>query len=253
MNFFFGASYGDFKSELQIPVFQNRSPKAKNINLYELHIDNEKWKIIEKNKDFLNNDFYLLYDNDLNNDNIFFLANPEDLKSFDHSKLLDLNNFTNTSPDFRANLKIKYKNQGFSSYQSEYPYELIIKEGTTLSQISSLTDAEADKNFIIFKNIFHLPIKKKFKGYFVNYEKKKIIYECELVTNKTNFIEIPSSIIKPEVFFVTKDFLGIPIYLTLKNGHLSLEHSHPPHEYILGQNKFKKVYELKKELNEIVA
>ena len=253
MNFFFGASYGDFKSELQIPVFQNRNPKAKNINLYELYIDNEKWKIIEKNKDSLNNDFYLLYDNDLNNDNIFFLASTEDLKSFDHSKLLDLNNFTNTSPDFRANLKIKYKNQGFSSYQSEYPYELIIKEGTTLSQISSLTDTEADKNFIIFKNIFHLPIKKKFKGYFVNYEKKKIIYECELVTNKTNFIEIPTSIIKPEVFFVTKDFLGIPIYLTLKNGHLSLEHSHPPHEYILGQNKFKKVYELKKELNEIVA
>ena len=253
MNFFFGASYGDFKSELQIPVFQNRNPKAKNINLYELYIENEKWKIIDKNKDSLNNDFYLLYDNDLNNDNIFFLANPEDLKSFDHSKLLDLNNFTNTSPDFRANLKIKYKNQGFSSYQSEYPYELIIKEGTTLSQISSLTDTEADKNFIIFKNIFHLPIKKKFKGYFVNYEKKKIIYECELVTNKTNFIEIPTSIIKPEVFFVTKDFLGIPIYLTLKNGHLSLEHSHPPHEYILGQNKFKKVYELKKELNEIVA
>ena len=253
MNFFFGASYGDFKSELQIPVFQNRNPKAKNINLYELYIDNEKWKIIDKNKDSLNNDFYLLYDNDLNNDNIFFLASTEDLKSFDHSKLLDLNNFTNTSPDFRANLKIKYKNQGFSSYQSEYPYELIIKEGTTLSQISSLTDTEADKNFIIFKNIFHLPIKKKFKGYFVNYEKKKIIYECELVTNKTNFIEIPTSIIKPEVFFVTKDFLGIPIYLTLKNGHLSLEHSHPPHEYILGQNKFKKVYELKKELNEIVA
>ena len=253
MNFFFGASYGDFKSELQIPVFQNRNPKAKNINLYELYIDNEKWKIIDKNKDSLNNDFYLLYDNDLNNDNIFFLASTEDLKSFDHCKLLDLNNFTNTSPDFRANLKIKYKNQGFSSYQSEYPYELIIKEGTTLSQISSLTDTEADKNFIIFKNIFHLPIKKKFKGYFVNYEKKKIIYECELVTNKTNFIEIPTSIIKPEVFFVTKDFLGIPIYLTLKNGHLSLEHSHPPHEYILGQNKFKKVYELKKELNEIVA
>lgn len=253
MNFFFGASYGDFKSELQIPVFQNRNPKAKNINLYELYIENEKWKIIDKNKDSLNNDFYLLYDNDLNNDNIFFLASTEDLKSFDHCKLLDLNNFTNTSPDFRANLKIKYKNQGFSSYQSEYPYELIIKEGTTLSQISSLTDTEADKNFIIFKNIFHLPIKKKFKGYFVNYEKKKIIYECELVTNKTNFIEIPTSIIKPEVFFVTKDFLGIPIYLTLKNGHLSLEHSHPPHEYILGQNKFKKVYELKKELNEIVA
>ena len=55
------------------------------------------------------------------------------------------------------------------------------------------------------------------------------------------------------MFFITKGFLGIPIYLSLKDGHLSLEHSHPPHEYILGKNKFKKVSELKKELNEIVS
>jgi len=253
MNFFFGVSYENFRSELQIPIFQNRNPDTKNINLYEVFIENEKWKIIEKNKSFLNNEFYLLNDNDLNNSNIFFLASPDDLKNFNYLKLLDLNNFTNTSPDFRANLKIKYKNQGFSSYQSEYPYELVIKEGTTLSQISSLTDNEADENFLIFKNIFHLPIKKKFKGYFVNYDTKKVISECDLITNNSNFIKIKNSIIKPEIFFITKGFLGIPIYLSLKDGHLSLEHSHPPHEYILGKNKFKKVSELKKELNEIVS
>ena len=142
-------------------------------------------------------------------------------------------------------MKIKYKNQGFSSYQSEYPYELVIKEGTTLSQISSLTDNEADENFLIFKNIFHLPIK-KFKGYFVNYDTKKVISECDLITNSTNFIKITNSIIKPEVFFITKGFLGIPIYLSLKDGYLSLEHSHPPHEYILGKNKFKKFLSLKR-------
>ena len=75
----------------------------------------------------------------------------------------------------------------------------------------------------------------------------------DLITNNTNFIKITNSIIKPEVFFITKGFLGIPIYLSLKDGHLSLEHSHPPHEYILGKNKFKKVSELKNELNEIVS
>ena len=190
MNFFFGVSYENFKSELQIPIFQNRNPNKKNINLYEVFIENGKWKIIEKNKSFLNNEFYLLNDNDLNNSNIFFLASPDDLKNFNYLKLLDLNNFTNTSPDFRANL---------------------------------------------------------------NYDTKKVISECDLITNNTNFIKITNSIIKPEIFFITKGFLGIPIYLSLKDGHLSLEHSHPPHEYILGKNKFKKVSELKKELNEIVS
>ena len=253
MNYFFSATYQNFNSELQIPVFQNRNPKTKDINLYELYIDDKKWKIKEKNKNFLYDGFYLLNEYDLNNNNIFFLASSDDLKKFNSSKLEDLNDFTNTTPDFRANLKVKYKNQGFSSYQSEYPYELVIKKGTTLSKISPLCNKEAHENFLIFKNIFCLPVNNKFKGYFVNYDSKKIEFECELVTNHTNFIKIPNSIIKPEIFFVTKEFLGIPIYLALKNGHLSLEHSHPPHEYILGQNKFKKISELKKEFNEIIA
>ena len=42
------------------------------------------------------------------------------------------------------------------------------------------------------------------------------------------------------------------MYVSVDNKHVSFEHTHPPHEYILSDNKFKKVSELKKEINEII-
>ena len=86
----------------------------------------------------------------------------------------------------------------------------------------------------------------------VNYRTKKIEETYEIKTNNTNCIEINKKLIKPEIFFTTKEYLGIPIYASLKNNYLSFEHTHPPHEYILSKNKFVKVNELKKELNESI-
>ena len=51
---------------------------------------------------------------------------------------------------------------------------------------------------------------------------------------------------------MTDKFLGIPIYMSIKNKHISFEHTHPPHEYILSKNKFEKISQLKNEVNEII-
>ena len=51
---------------------------------------------------------------------------------------------------------------------------------------------------------------------------------------------------------MTNDYVGIPIYFSDKNGHLSLEHTHPPHEYVFGKNKFKVITEFKKVFHEII-
>ena len=74
----------------------------------------------------------------------------------------------------------------------------------------------------------------------------------ELVTNKSNFIELYKNILSPEIYIFSKNYLGIPIFLTIKNNHLSCEHTHPPHEYILSEDKFFKVSELKNKINEII-
>jgi hypothetical protein len=253
MNFFFGLRTQFFTSELQIPTFQNRNQKKKNINLYEVFIENNKWKLEKINSKYHREDFYLLNNKLINNKKIFFLGYPEDFANFNHRELEDLNEFTNTSPDFRSNFKINLKNGGFSSFQSEYPFEMTKKKGSILSQISSLANIDAKKNYLIFKNIYYLPIEQKFNGYFVNCKTKMIEATFELLTNNTNIVEIEQFLIKPEIFFVTNEYLGIPMYLSEKNGHLSLEHTHPPHEYIMGENRYKRVSSLKKEINEIIS
>ena len=126
------------------------------------------------------------------------------------------------------------------------------KKGTILSSVCSLGNKNAEKNFIFIKNIYEKPTIEYFDAYLVNIKTQRIEEKFQIKTNYTNCIELDQKLIKPEIFLVTKDYLGIPIYASLKDQHLSFEHTHPPHEYIQSENKFTKIAELKKEINEII-
>jgi hypothetical protein len=254
MNFFYGINNNLFKSEIQIPLFQNRNFKKSNLKLFKSYPKNNKWILQEiSNKKKINDYFYILKNDDISSDDIFFLADETILNEFDDKKLKNFNNFTDTSPAFRANFKIYLNQYGFSSYQSEYPYSMITKKGTILSSISSIANSDADKNYVLIKNIFEEPIEENFKAYLVNYKTKSIEEQFEIKTNYTNCIEISNKLIKSEIFLVTNRYLGVPMYVSIKNNFLSFEHTHPPHEYILSENKFIKVTNLKKEINEIIS
>ena len=73
-----------------------------------------------------------------------------------------------------------------------------------------------------------------------------------VLTNFLNEIIVDKEFIKPEVFLFTDKYLGVPIFCSIQSNHVSFEHTHPPHEYIISENKFKVVSELKKEFNEII-
>ena len=213
MNYYFGINNNIFKSKLTIPKFQNRSPRTnKDIRLFKCcPIDNE-WKVEEiyRNQDnnFKNN-FFILNDLEIRNDEIYFLATKNDLLKFDKYKLDDYNDFTNTIPNFRANFEIFFSDKnklGFSSYQSEYPFRMIKIKGSVLSSVSSIANKEADKNYILLKNIFEKPIQKTFNGYLVDIKQKVILEKYELQTNYSNLLLIKNNHIKPEVYFITKQF-----------------------------------------------
>ena len=252
MNYFYGFNDLNFKSELQIPLFQNKNFKRTNLKLYKTYVLNKKWILEDVTNYKVNDFFFVLKNEDIQNNEIFFLGDENLPNLFDNKKLKNLNNFTDTTPSFRSNFKIYIENGGFSSYQSEYPYSMVTKRGSVISSISSLANPFAHKNFILFKNIFHEPINKNFKAYLVNYKKKSILESFDVKTNFTSCFEINQKHIKPEVFFITDEFLGIPMYVSVKNNFISFEHTHPPHEYILGENKYVKVTNLKKELIEII-
>jgi hypothetical protein len=252
MNFFFGINNNIFKSEIQIPLFQNKYLGSSKFCLYRCYPRNREWIIEKINIKRTNKYFYILKNENINNNEIYFLASEKILKNYNRLKLENLNNFTDTIPAFRANLKIYIEDGGFSSFQSEYPYSMVSKKGSILSSISSLTNLNANNNYIIFKNIFENPIEEKFNGFLVNYKTKKIEEKYELYTNYSNIIELNKNLIKPEIFFTSKNYLGIPIFISENNKFLSFEHTHPPHSYILSRNRYEKIKILKEKINEII-
>lgn len=253
MNFFFGIKNSEFYSEIQIPIFQNRNPNpTTNIKLFKAYAENNKWIVEELKNNKINENFFLLNNDEVSNKDIFFLAYKNDLDDFDFIKLKNFNNFTDTVPAYRANFKIIIKDGGFSSYQSEYPHSMIRKRGTILSSVNSIANKDAEKNYIFIKNIYEDPIYENFTAYLVNIKNRIIEDKIEIKTNYTNSFELKKSLIKPEIFLVTKNYIGIPIYVSVDKKHVSFEHTHPPHEYILSQNKFKKITDIKNEINEIV-
>ncbi len=255
MNFFFGIKFLEFSSNLKIPIFQNQGHKKSNYNLYCINIKDNKWNI-ELYSSQSTDDFYMVNNYDCNNDNIFFLASDNEILNYKEKgfkNLIKLNNFTLTSPAYRANLEINLKEGGFSSYQSEYPLQMINKKGSIVSPLNILTNKKNSKNYLIFKNIYKDPINEAFKGYFINLKSKKIIQKFELKTNYTNCIEIHNDLLHEEIYFFTKNYTGIPVYLSSRDKHLSFEHTHPPHEYILSEDKFKIVANFKKEFYEIIC
>lgn len=252
MNFFFGVKNNILSSEIAIPRFQNKSNIKSSYNLYGAFVENNKWNFILLNNCAVNKEFFLIKNEIIDNKKIFFLATDKEIKKFINTKLINLNNFTDTVPEYRANLRVYLKDGGFSSYQSEYPYDMIPKNGSVLSSVFSLTNMNANRNYLLIRNIFVDPIEENFPIYFVDIKLNKIIEQTVVKTNYTNQIEINKLLINPEIFVVSKKYLGIPIYISEKNKHLSIEHTHPPHEYILGRNKFEKVKQLKDKINEII-
>ena len=255
MNFFFGVKNSIINSKLTIPRFQNSNPTKKEYMLFQLEIINQSWKISNLNNIDLNSDFYKIGSSLIGNGNIFCLATKAEileLEKNNYSKLVNFNNFTDTSPDYRANLQVSIEGGGFSSYQSEYPFSMVTKKGSILSALSSLCNIDADQNIIFFKNIYELPIQEEFCVFFVNIKTMKVLKKEVVSTNFLNEIIVEKEFIKPEVFLFTDKYIGIPIFCSIQDKHISFEHTHPPHEYIMSEDRFKLVSELKKEFSEII-
>jgi hypothetical protein len=254
MNYFFCIKSLDFNCKLTIPKFQNNGYLNKNNLLFQAKIKNNKWEI-QKTKYNENKEFFFPEEDNCDNETIFFIAKDNEIEKYygtGFSKLLKLNNFTETQPAFRSNLRICNKAGGFSSYQSEYPFRMIEKKFTILSPLSSLLDPKADYNRIFIKNIYQFPIKDKINVYFINYNLRKIIKKVTAHTNFSNEINIEKELITSDIFLYMKPFGGIPLFVSVKNNHISFEHTHPPHEYIISHDKFIKVQELKDKFEAII-
>lgn len=250
MNFFFFLADNDFQCELNIPRFQNRGKFFdKKIVLYKCKINIDSWEYSEVESQEEGH-FWNLSSQDHSIDSIFFIEKKNNSNSFSKKKLIDQNSLTSTYPDFRANNKVFLSQGGFSSYQSDYPFNMIKKNGSVLSPINMLLNRNANRNFIFFRNIFHTPIKDNFEVFLINVKSFKILKIFKCKTNQMNILNIEKDFIKNENYIFSKNYLGIPVFCSEDNGNISLEHTHPPHEYLLGDDKFKIISEIKNKIYE---
>lgn len=251
MNFFFAINNNFLKCTLSIPRFRNKEKTNKNFLLYSAEIVEKKWSI--KNVDCeVSKNFFFLNDKEFSNDKIFFLAKKNIGKNFFLDELKNFNNYTNTTPDYRANLHIEINDGGFSSYQSDYSFDMTLKTGSVLSPINVLLTKNAEKNIIFFRNIYKLPVKYKFNIYFVDILNEKILHKETVLTNTTNQINVDTKLINSNIYLFSENYIGIPIFVSIKNLHISMEHTHPPHLYVWGTDRFQRVQNLKNRINEII-
>tara|TARA_B100000989_G_scaffold3409_1_gene2370 strand:- start:13058 stop:13819 length:762 start_codon:yes stop_codon:yes gene_type:complete len=252
MNFFFCLDDTNINSKLTIPKFQNEQNLKQSILLFSLHSQNNKW-ILNKTECDSDCDFFYIKDKDHIHNTIYFLAQENDAHNIIKNNVIsNINKLTDTNPAFRANLEIENEMGGFSSYQSDYPFDMIKISNGILSPLSILLTENADINKIYFRNIFFKPTAHNGNYYIINKKQKKILEQGIIETNKTNIIHIKNDFINEENYFFTSNISGIPIYFSQKNNHISFEHTHPPHQYILSEDKYSLVKNLKKNFNEII-
>ena len=253
MNFFYGIKSSFLNSSLSIPKFKNEGIKENNLYVYEAFPNKDKWQINKVNCEE-NSEFFFLNEQ-IENDKIFFLANDNDINLFIKNKkshLINFNNFTETIPEYRSNLKIFMLDGGFSSYQSEYPFGMINKKGNILSPINILLDVNSDHNIVFFKNIYCEPKIERFNLYFIDIKKKEVLGKVDIYSNFLNEIIVKKEYLKKNIYIYSENCLGIPMFVSIKDKHISFEHTHPPHHYILSDDKFKIINSIKNEFKEII-
>lgn len=254
MTFFFALDLDDFKCSLTIPKFTNEGNFLKNISLFSSKIDKNCW-LIKKQECAEDQNFFYLKVPSKEVDNIFFLSNQNQFIDNDQIRVKELRSFykINSTLSFRANLNICNQNKENTSYQSEYPSEMINKTGSILTPVSSLIN-EGQNNFIAFKQIYYLPVKKSFLVYLIDVLSNKIVLKETFYTNSTNIINLTNIKNLKNCCFYSDGFLGIPIFISYGNNKgISMEHSHPPQVYLLSQDRFHVISNLKNRIKEIVS
>lgn len=123
--------------------------------------------------------------------------------------------------------------------------------GCVISSIRLLNDPRS-KNCLYFRNIDKKPTCETFNAALVDLDQGKVLEYYDGRRNDTLVIQLDPYCNAGDVWFVTKDALGIPIYVAEGDkGELSMEHTHPPHENLFGSDKFQQVKSIKDRMYEL--
>lgn len=247
MNFFFHAAKTGLTSYLTIPKFSNLGDRDAGLSLFSASIVSGNWQV--KLADSREDDNFWYVERRVDDEpEIYFLATEsESQKILSSNKLMNLNSFTDTTPDYRANLLVRNEQGGFSSYQGEYPYRMTTKLSSFYSDCGTLTTANCKSVGFFVVNIYQDPIVEDRNIILFDQNKDKQLDSFTVTLNRTSYIDLTKY--KDDLkgcYLYADDYMGIPIYLIeYEDGNLSFEHTHPPHESVGGVDRFKLINKFK--------
>ena len=253
MNYFFFLNHPDPDLESSIELF-NRAPmdifsneKKESKNIYLFYIENQKWRnelymkiqyntsILIKKSDLLpkfkdKSVFVSMTDRELNGDEAPF--NDNTMQSI---------------PAWRSNIKISSKFTA-TSYQGEIPGSFLNLNLSLTSCSPFLQFGENIENYFYLINLNSDPIEREFKIEILDKHKQLI----DKIICRTNYVNVFNLNFLKKLtddymfIFRSKGFGGIPLYFarTIDNKSFSLEHTHPPQEYLFLGNR--NLYQKKK-------
>jgi len=247
MNIYFFLNHLNLDSSLDIFNFPPNSKFCndvlKDIYPYAFFSNGREWEYISLNK-IKKNDSFVVKKSDLPlefQDKSVFLSFS--IESNDFKNSLENLNYMNSSPQWRANTKI-FNKYTSASYQGEYPGSILSKK-ISLVSCSPMIQSKFDTFFYLI-NLTNDPEIKSFKLEIMNTSLEHIkTVECK--TNTINFFDLNSFKYKfTDDFYVFKShsYGGVPLYFTKSNDKkMSIEHTHPPSEYIFmgDRNYFQKL------------
>lgn len=241
MNYFFFLNNINTNLSSSIDIFNMPPMKSfyKNKLKYKyvkiFYVKNSKWEVIHYD-DIQPNEIKTYYNTNLIKefgDYSFFIG------LFDkNQKLFDKNTYMLSQPTWRSNIAIRSKYSS-ASYQGEIP-DSICKKKISLVSCNPMTQSSDNiKSYFYLINLYEEPIQEVFTVNIIN-KKKKIIGQLECFTNKINYFDISNYMKENDILiFQSSIHGGIPIYFNFSDDykHLSLEHTHPPVEYVYGGNR----------------
>ena len=207
-----------FKNKLEVRTIRIFYSEGNEWKFYDYGSLNPNESITINSKDIINK---------LGNNSFFItLINKK-------NSIFDIDNYMLSQPTWRSNIAIRSANTS-ASYQGEIPSHFLYNKISLVSCSPMIQWSDKSQNFFYLVNLFKNPVKEKFTVDIFD-QNKIIIKKLECYTNTINCHEI-TEIAKSHEFLIFKseNHGGIPLYFSKSedNKCLSLEHTHPPVEYV---------------------
>jgi len=248
LNYFFFLDHPDQNLISSVELF-NRPPmsiffkkKVSKKNIYLFYVHNNLWKN-EFYKSIDSNESVIIKKTDLplllQKKTIFIGLTSKEL-SPDTAPFND--DSMKSIPAWRANIRLSSEHTT-TSYQGEIPGSFLNLKLSLTSCTPFIQVKDNIENFFYLINMNSNPIETKFNVEVLN-SQKKILKKIICKTNCINITDLSflREYNKENMFiFRSQDHGGIPLYFarTIHNKSLSLEHTHPPQEYLfLGKRNF---------------